>query len=252
MADSRDDPDLFLIDPDVRGVLPLGRFHVPKRLARTVRQMPYGISTDLAFNRVMEACAEPHPNRPSTWINPAILNLYASLHRLGYAHSVEVWEDNELVGGLYGVALGGAFFGESMFSRRRDASKVALVHLAALLIEGGYRLLDAQFHNPHLEQFGLEEVPRDEFKLRLERALQVTGRFGGTAQPGSARQGPYYSSSWRGGSCDSSGSSTTGSGLSTGVGTSASSGRGASASSSSSPNSSMIGSGALHLITQTS
>lgn len=178
MADSREDMRLFLMDPDIRGILPLDRFHVPKRLRKTVRQDPFRVTVDTAFNRVIEACAEPHPTRPATWINDSILNLYGALHRKGYAHSVECWtEDNELVGGLYGVALGGAFFGESMFSRATDASKVALVHLVARLKVGGFELLDAQFHNPHLEQFGLEEITRDEFRAMLWRALRVDADF---------------------------------------------------------------------------
>ena len=157
MADSREDMRLFLMDPDLRGVLPLERFHVPKRLQRTVRQNPYRVTVDTAFNRVIEACAEPHPSRPATWINDAILNLYGALHRQGHAHSIECWNDNDqLIGGLYGVSLGGAFFGESMFSRATDASKIALVHLVARLIVGGYKLLDALFLIPHLELFWLE------------------------------------------------------------------------------------------------
>lgn len=178
MADSREDMRLFLMDPDVRGVLPLDRFHVPKRLQRTVRQGPFRVTVDTAFNRVIEACAAPHPTRPATWINDAILNLYGALHRQGHAHSVECWtEENELVGGLYGVSLGAAFFGESMFSRASDASKIALVHLVARLIVGGYQLLDAQFHNPHLEQFGLEELSRNAFRTQLWRALRHQGDF---------------------------------------------------------------------------
>ena len=178
MADSREDMRLFLMDPDIRGILPLDRFHVPKRLRKTVRQDPFRVTVDTAFNRVIEACAAPHPTRPATWINDSILNLYGALNRKGYAHSVECWtEDNELVGGLYGVALGGAFFGESMFSRATDASKVALVHLVARLKVGGFELRDAQFHNPHLEQFGLEEITRDEFRAMLWRALRVDADF---------------------------------------------------------------------------
>jgi len=178
MADSRQDMRLFLMDPDVRGVLPLDRFHVPKRLRKTVRQSPYRVTVDTAFNRVIEACAEPHESRPATWINDAILNLYGALHRQGHAHSVECWtKDNHLIGGLYGVSLGGAFFGESMFSRATDASKIALVHLAARLKTGGYQLLDAQFHNPHLEQFGLEEIDREEFRCQLADALRVDADF---------------------------------------------------------------------------
>jgi len=178
MADSREDMRLFLMDPDVRGVLPLAGFHVPSRLRKTVRKDPFVITVDTAFNRVMDACAEPHAGRPSTWINDTILNLYSALHRDGHAHSVECWDTTgNLVGGLYGVSLGGAFFGESMFSRATDASKIALVHLVARLIAGGYSLLDAQFHNPHLEQFGLEEISRDTFRVRLWAALRRNGDF---------------------------------------------------------------------------
>ncbi len=177
MADSRDDPNLFLVDPERRGLLPLDAFHIPKRLKRRVIQEPYRVSFDTAFTRVIEACAEPHESRPNTWINSSILNLYSALHREGHAHSVECWEGDHLVGGLYGVALGGAFFGESMFSRAADASKIALVHLAARLIDRGYVLLDAQFYNPHLDQFGLIEVSREEFRARLKRALKVQASF---------------------------------------------------------------------------
>ncbi|WP_084396759.1 leucyl/phenylalanyl-tRNA--protein transferase [Henriciella aquimarina] len=178
MADSRDDMNLFLISPEMRGILPLDHFHIPRRLKRTVKQQPFNVTVDLAFNRVLEACAEETPERPTTWINPTILNLYGALHHQGYAHSIECWnEDGWLVGGVYGVALGGAFFGESMFSRETDASKVALVHLVARLIHGGFTLLDAQFHNPHLEQFGLEELPKKEFMKRLDAALAVKADF---------------------------------------------------------------------------
>ncbi len=178
MADSREDMHLFLMDPDVRGILPLDVFHVPSRLRKTVRKDPFRITVNKAFNRVIEACAEPHENRPATWINAPILNLYATLHRQDHAHSVECWdEDDQLVGGLYGVSIGGAFFGESMFSRATDASKVALVHLVARLIKGGYTLLDAQFSNPHLEQFGLLEISRDAFRKRLWKALRTDVDF---------------------------------------------------------------------------
>ncbi|ABI75713.1 leucyl/phenylalanyl-tRNA--protein transferase [Hyphomonas neptunium ATCC 15444] len=179
MADSRDDPRLFLVDPDFRGILPLDAFHIPKRLKRRVCQDPYRVSFDTAFTRVVEACGEPHDNRPNTWINSPIVNLYSALHRQGFAHSVECWDGDQLVGGLYGVSLGGAFFGESMFSRATDASKIALVHLAARLIDRGYVLLDAQFHNPHLTQFGLIEISRDAFKARLKAALKVGADFHG-------------------------------------------------------------------------
>ena len=177
MADNRDNPNLFLIDPDERGVLPLETFHIPKRLTRTVKRQPYAVRVDTAFTRVMEACAESKPGRRSTWINQTILNLYAALHRKGHAHSVECWHDGALVGGLYGVSLGGAFFGESMFSRKTDASKIALVHLVARLQEGGYVLLDAQFHNTHLEQFGLQEISLTHFKEQLAYALQFEADF---------------------------------------------------------------------------
>jgi leucyl/phenylalanyl-tRNA--protein transferase len=177
MADSRDDPRIFLIDPDARGILPLDAFHIPRRLKRRVRQDPFRVSFDTAFTRVVEACAEQGDGRPNTWINSTILNLYGALHRQGHAHSVECWEGDELVGGLYGVALGGAFFGESMFSRRTDASKIALIHLVAHLIGQGYQLLDAQFQNRHLEQFGLIEISRAAFKTRLKAALKVEAHF---------------------------------------------------------------------------
>ncbi|MEO0981190.1 MAG: leucyl/phenylalanyl-tRNA--protein transferase [Pseudomonadota bacterium] len=187
MADAHDDPNLFLIDPDERGVLPLETFHIPTRLRRTLRQEPYDVTADMAFTRVIEACAERTSDRQSTWINATILNLYAALHRRGRAHSIECWLGDRLVGGLYGVSLGAVFFGESMFSRERDASKIALAHLAARLISGGYRLLDAQFHNPHLEQFGLEEISRAEFKARLADALESEGDFYSPSAPSTGR-----------------------------------------------------------------
>lgn len=179
MADSRDDPRLFLIDPETRGVLPLDAFHVPRRLARFVRSDPFDIRIDTAFRDVMEACAAHGAfiARPQTWINRPILELYGTLFARGQAHSVECWQGEELVGGLYGVSLGGAFFGESMFSLRRDASKVALVHLVARLVVGGYALLDAQFENDHLEQFGAVSVPRDAFHAMLQAALARHGDF---------------------------------------------------------------------------
>lgn len=179
MAESHDDPRLFLVDPDLRGILPLDGFHVPRRLKRTVRRGDYDITVNKAFSRVLEGCAAPGPGRENTWINPVISNLYTALHADGHAHSLEVWQDGKLAGGLYGVALGGAFFGESMFSRATDASKVALVHLAALLIRQGYILLDAQFHNPHLEQFGLIEIHRADFKDLLREALTLESVFPG-------------------------------------------------------------------------
>ena len=177
MADSRDDEGVFLIDPQRRGVLPLDGFQLSSRLARTVRSDRFEVRTDTAFNRVVGLCAQSAPGREDTWINPVIEVLYGELHRRGQAHSVETWRDGELIGGLYGVSLGGAFFGESMFSRATDASKVALVHLVARLRAGGYRLLDCQFVTDHLTQFGVVEVPRAEYHRRLAQALEVKGDF---------------------------------------------------------------------------
>jgi leucyl/phenylalanyl-tRNA--protein transferase len=177
MAESRDSDRLFLVDPTERGILPLERFHVPSRLARTIRGDPLRVTVDRAFEAVMRACAEPRGGRDETWINADILNLYCQLHQRGQAHSVECWEGEALVGGLYGVSLAGAFFGESMFSRTRDASKIALVHLAGRLIAGGYVLLDAQFYTPHLGQFGAEITPRAAFRKKLTEALAANGDF---------------------------------------------------------------------------
>lgn len=177
MADAREDARVFLIDPERRGVLPLERFHISRRLARTVRQDLFQVRVDTAFHEVVLACAAPAPGRAETWINRPIERLYLKLHEMGFAHSVECWQGELLVGGLYGVALKGAFFGESMFSRARDASKVALVHLVGRLIAGGFLLLDAQFMTEHLSQFGAEEITRREYRRRLERALAVEGDF---------------------------------------------------------------------------
>ena len=177
MAEDRDDPDLFWIDPRMRGVIPMDRFHVPKRLAKTVRQGRFRVSFDEAFECVMEGCAEMTDRRPRTWINDKILTLYASLYRMGHAHSVEVWLEDRLVGGLYGVSLGGAFFGESMFSREKDASKVGLVHLVARLVRGGFTLLDSQFVTRHLENFGAIELPRAEYRTLLAEAIAGDGEF---------------------------------------------------------------------------
>jgi leucyl/phenylalanyl-tRNA--protein transferase len=177
MADARDDARVFLIDPERRGVIPLDGFHVAQRLARTVRAEPFEIRIDTAFSEVVAACATAAPGRLETWINAPIEQLYAQLHAIGHAHSVECWLERELVGGLYGVALQGAFFGESMFSRRTDASKVALVHLVARLIAGGFTLLDTQFQTEHLARFGAQEIPRREYHKRLARALRAPAEF---------------------------------------------------------------------------
>ncbi len=177
MAESADDPQLYWIEPQARGILPLDQISVPKRLRRTVRQSPYQVRIDTAIEAVIDGCAASRPGRQTTWINARIRNLYLELHRLGYCHSVEVWDETRLVGGLYGVALGGAFFGESMFSEVRDASKIALVHLCARLIHGGFVMLDTQFVTDHLRQFGTIEIDRADFHRLLEAALQVQANF---------------------------------------------------------------------------
>lgn len=177
MAEDRDDPDLFWIDPRMRGIIPFDAFHIPRRLRRKTRQGRYRITFNRDFEAVMEGCAESTERRPRTWINDKILTLYASLHRMGHAHSVEVWRDDILVGGLYGVSLGGAFFGESMFSRMTDASKIGLVHLVARLRRGGFTLLDSQFVTRHLERFGAVEIPRAEYRTMLADAINVDAGF---------------------------------------------------------------------------
>jgi len=171
MAERRDDPTLYWVSPERRGVIPLDGFHVPRRLARTLRSGRFSLTSDLAFPEVMRACAAPAPGREESWINDEILRLYTALHAGGHAHSVECWQDGELAGGLYGVSLGAAFFGESMFSRRTDASKAALVHLVGLLRRGGYVLLDTQFLTSHLARFGAVEIPRAQYLGLLQIAL---------------------------------------------------------------------------------
>jgi leucyl/phenylalanyl-tRNA---protein transferase len=177
MAESADDPALFWIEPQQRGVLPLETVHVPKRLARTVRQGTFEVRIDTDFEGVISGCAASRPGRRSTWINPKIRALYRDLFEMGYCHTVETWKDGQLVGGLYGVALAGAYFGESMFSTERDASKVALTYLCARLMYGGFSLLDTQFVTEHLRQFGTIEIERAEFHVRLEKALELRGDF---------------------------------------------------------------------------
>jgi leucyl/phenylalanyl-tRNA--protein transferase len=177
MAETRDANKLFWLDPEQRGVLPLDGFHAPRRLLRTVLSDLYAVSADTDFPAVIAACAQPARGRDDTWINPQIEALFTALHRAGHAHSVECRKDGVLVGGLYGVALGGAFFGESMFSRARDASKVALVHLVARLRLGGFTLLDTQFVTAHLTQFGAMEIPREVYRERLAAALNTPARF---------------------------------------------------------------------------
>lgn len=171
MAESADDPGLFWVDPERRGILPLDAFHVPRRLRRVVLQDRFEVRVDSDFAGTLASCAEATKDRPSTWINAQIARLYTGLYERDNAHSVECWQDGAMVGGLYGVSIGGAFFGESMFSRVADASKVALVHLVALMRLGGYRLLDVQFVTSHLAQFGAIEVPRSQYRTLLAEAL---------------------------------------------------------------------------------
>lgn len=173
MAQSRDSDRLYWLDPELRGILPLDGFHLPRRLRRTVESGAFTVTADQDFPGVIAGCAAPAPGREETWINPQIEALFTELHRRGQAHSVESWQDGALVGGLYGVALGGAFFGESMFSRATDASKVALVHLVARLRLGGFRLLDTQFVTGHLTRFGAVEIPRERYKAMLAAALDA-------------------------------------------------------------------------------
>jgi len=171
MAESAEDNALYWIEPERRGILPLDRVHVPKRLARTIRKGGFEVRIDRNFEEVIEGCAAPRSGRRSTWINARIRNLYRELFVLRHCHTVEVWQDGQLTGGLYGVHLGHAFFGESMFSRARDASKIALVYLIARLKYGGFTLLDTQFVTGHLARFGAIEVSREEFQRFLEAAL---------------------------------------------------------------------------------
>jgi leucyl/phenylalanyl-tRNA--protein transferase len=171
MAESVDDPSLFWVEPEIRGLIPLDGFRLASRLARTVRSDAFRVTINTAFKAVIDGCAEPHPGRNDTWINRRIRELYIGLHAIGHCHSVEAWQDDELVGGLYGVSLGRAFFGESMFHRARDASKVALVHLVARLIAGGFVLLDTQFVTDHLRSFGAIEVPRRRYRAMLDAAI---------------------------------------------------------------------------------
>jgi leucyl/phenylalanyl-tRNA---protein transferase len=183
MAGDRDDPNIHWIEPLRRGVLPLESFHVPRSLRKLLRKRPFELKVDAAFAAVINACAESTPDRPRTWLNDALIDLYTLLHRRGHAHSVETWRDGRLVGGLYGLKLGGAFFGESMFSRDRDASKVALVELVGRLRAGGFRLLDTQFVTEHLTRFGTVEITRGEYRRRLAAALSVHAIFPTQPQP---------------------------------------------------------------------
>ena len=188
MAETRRGDRLYWLDPEQRGILPLEKFHLPRRLRRTVQNGGFDVTADAEFARVIALCAEPGAGREDTWINRDIERLFTALHARGHAHSLEVWQGGALVGGLYGVVLGGAFFGESMFSTARDASKVALVHLVARLRLGGFALLDTQFVTAHLTQFGAVEVPREEYKGLLDRAAQVAARWVGAPEEGELRE----------------------------------------------------------------
>jgi leucyl/phenylalanyl-tRNA--protein transferase len=186
MAESADDAALYWIEPQHRGILPLDAVHIPRRLARSLRTMPFTVKVDTDIEAIIDGCAASRPGRRSTWINERIRILYSQLFELGHCHTVEVWDGERLMGGLYGVALNGAFFGESMFSRTRDASKIALVYLAARLAQGGFILLDTQFVTDHLRQFGTVEVNREEFHHLLEQALQVDADFHALPEDASA------------------------------------------------------------------
>lgn len=177
MAESADDPSLFWVEPRERGIIPLDGFHVPRRLARSVEADLFEIRVDHDFDAVIAQCAAPGAGREKTWINARIRDLYGELFDLGYCHTVEAWRDGKLVGGLYGLTLGAAFFGESMFHSERDASKIALVHLVARLKRGGFLLLDTQFVTSHLARFGAVEIPRRAYLDQLHHALGRTGEW---------------------------------------------------------------------------
>ncbi|MCA0399777.1 MAG: leucyl/phenylalanyl-tRNA--protein transferase [Proteobacteria bacterium] len=177
MAESAEDPGLHWLEPHKRGILPLDAFHVPEKLAKFVRRNPYRIVVDRDFSAVIDSCAAPRGASNETWINAHIRRLYGALYEMGFCHTIEVYDGEKLVGGLYGIALGGAFFGESMFHRARDCSKLALVHLVARLKAGGFVLLDTQFVTDHLRQFGAVEIPRRDYRKRLESALATEANF---------------------------------------------------------------------------
>ncbi len=177
MAESRDDPEIFWVDPERRGIFPLENFHVSKSLRKKIRQEKFAITIDTCFRQVMKECATPATGRENTWINRTILDLYTELHLRGNAHSVEIWQDDKLVGGLYGVSVAGAFCGESMFSKVKDTSKIALVALVARLIRGGYQLLDTQFITDHLASLGAVEISREEYHRRLSQSLDINADF---------------------------------------------------------------------------
>jgi leucyl/phenylalanyl-tRNA--protein transferase len=198
MAESRSARHVFWIDPKVRGILPLDAVHVPRRLRKTIRRRPFEIRCDTTFATVVQGCARRAPGRRDTWINDEIIRAYTELHELGFAHSLECWREGKLVGGLYGVSLGAAFFGESMFSREKDASKIALVHLVARLRLGGFVLLDVQFVTDHLARFGTIEISARDYHDRLEEALKLRASFYselGSEEEGSALEELFRQSS---------------------------------------------------------
>lgn len=176
MAESSDDPEIFWVEPEMRGIIPMDDFHISKSLAKAIRQKPFDIRFDTAFEQVLDKCAEPAPDRPSTWINQTIRELYTALFNMGHAHSVEAFEGDELVGGLYGVSLGAAFFGESMFSRRTNASKISLVYLVERLKAQGFVLLDTQFTTDHLKTFGAIDLPKTDYEILLQTAVSLPHR----------------------------------------------------------------------------
>ncbi|MDB2682867.1 leucyl/phenylalanyl-tRNA--protein transferase [Alphaproteobacteria bacterium] len=184
MAYSADSPHINWVCPDLRGQLSIPDMHIPRRLLKTVKQNPYDVRVDSAFTDVIAACGEAAADRPETWINESIQDVFCKMHEQGHAHSVECWDGGQIVGGVYGLAIGGAFFGESMFSRARDASKIALVHLAARLWCGGFKILDTQFTNDHLEQFGVYEIEHDNYIALLNKALDIEADFSQTGSSG--------------------------------------------------------------------
>lgn len=192
MGEARDDPRIFLVEPEQRGVIPLDAFHIPARLKRTVRADGVEVRVNTAFGAVLDACAAPGPGRDDSWINAPIRRLYLALNARGHAFSIECWKAETLVGGLYGVTLGGAFFGESMFSRDRDASKIALVHLVARLKRGGWRLLDTQFLTGHLSQFGATEMPQAAYLERLGATRSLRPNIRSLFEPMTGSQALFY------------------------------------------------------------
>jgi leucyl/phenylalanyl-tRNA--protein transferase len=225
MAESAEDNALYWIEPERRGILPLDCVHVPRSLARTIKQGGFDVKVDHDFEAVIEGCAAPRAGRRSTWINARIRSLYAELFRLGHCHTVEVWQDERLIGGLYGVHLGRAFFGESMFSTARDASKIALIYLVARLKYGGFELLDTQFVTEHLARFGAIEVGRAQFQRLLEAALYCPNV--GNVEDGGAGRGRGFFGAGAGAGAGSGAGAASAAGAGTGAGAGAGAGGGA-------------------------